>query len=822
MSIFNAGTLTGNSVFSDSVSSINTIDSYSFKLSSSGSFSAALTGLSADANLKLLSSSNTVLQTSALSGTTSEKITINNLAAGTYYIQVQRGSGSTPYKLNLLSDYAGSSFATAFNAGTLSSSHSFKDFVGSSDTSDVYKVNLSASSGFKAALSNLSANANLKLFNSSGAMLRSSSASGSNAEAINMTSLAPGTYYIRIDRTSGDTNYNLSFSTTIDSETDKLFPADAGVINVKTVYGAKGDGITDDTKAIQKAINDHVGYNNNKKKILYFPAGTYLVSNPLEWKDSSGKWSTALTFQGQHQNKTIIRLKDYAPSYSNPASPKAVIYTASNTGSTGNTAFRNFIEDLTVDTGRGNPGAIGIDYLANNKGAIRNVTIRSLDRQGLAGLNLSRQNVGPALVQNVRIDGFDYGIQAKGNEYGITFDDIVLNNQRKAGIFNSQNILSIQDLTSNNAVPVIQNDAAGGLITVIGGNLMGGASVNSAIVNKGVLYARNVTTSGYQASIDNNGALVVSKMISEFVSHQAQSLFSTGKASLNMPIEDAPTFHDSNLNNWASVTAYGAKPNDNIDDTAAIQAAIDSGKPTVYFPTGTYRISETVQLRGNIRKLMGMESTLLYGGMGSSASQPFVAFRLESGNADAVITEDFNFNGFSAGVITFEQASARTLVIKDWEISGVITPYRSTPGAGRLFIENVPVGVWQFNHPQNIWARQLNPESGNLKIQNNGANLWILGLKTEKPSTVIQTTKGGKTELLGGLLYPVLPVASSTPAFVSIDSQMSLIYAVSAYGSDRDYTIHVRETRQGVTKTLHRNSLLKPTSFRSVVPLYVG
>jgi hypothetical protein len=42
--------------------------------------------------------------------------------------------------------------------------------------------------------------------------------------------------------------------------------------SVKT-YGAVGDGITDDTTAIQNAVNS--------ENIVFFPAGTYLVSNPI-------------------------------------------------------------------------------------------------------------------------------------------------------------------------------------------------------------------------------------------------------------------------------------------------------------------------------------------------------------------------------------------------------------------------------------------------------------------------------------------------------------------------------------------------------------
>ena len=41
----------------------------------------------------------------------------------------------------------------------------------------------------------------------------------------------------------------------------------------------------------------------------------------------------------------------------------------------GNDAYENFVEDLTIDVGASNPGAVGIDYLANNIGAIRDVRV---------------------------------------------------------------------------------------------------------------------------------------------------------------------------------------------------------------------------------------------------------------------------------------------------------------------------------------------------------------------------------------------------------------------------------------------------------------
>jgi hypothetical protein len=77
-------------------------------------------------------------------------------------------------------------------------------------------------------------------------------------------------------------NLFLSISAAQSSQSPTLFygPFDSWT-NVKTVYGAKGDGVTDDTAALQRALNDLGKTTQGKASVLYLPAGTYRITNRL-------------------------------------------------------------------------------------------------------------------------------------------------------------------------------------------------------------------------------------------------------------------------------------------------------------------------------------------------------------------------------------------------------------------------------------------------------------------------------------------------------------------------------------------------------------
>jgi len=157
-------------------------------------------------------------------------------------------------------------------------------------------------------------------------------------------------------------------------------------------YNADPSGQEDATKAIQLAISQNVGRQTGSldamPMILYFPNGTYRISDTLKWQDENGRWRAMLVLQGQSQDGVVIRLADEAADFQEPAEPKPMILTADRAKLEGSDAFHNFVFDLTIDVGVGNPGAVGLDYLANNLAAVRNVTIRSSDPAGAGAIGL--------------------------------------------------------------------------------------------------------------------------------------------------------------------------------------------------------------------------------------------------------------------------------------------------------------------------------------------------------------------------------------------------------------------------------------------------
>ena len=232
--------------YTDSVGSTDTNDYYCFSLANSGNFNLGLTGMTADADVQLLNSSGSVIASSLRGGSNPERIT-RQLSAGTYYIRVYCYTGNTNYNLAVSAaplapvDLAGNTLATARAITVGSSTTSYTDWVGSTDTNDYYRFTLANSGNFNLGLTGMTADADVQLLNSSGSVIASSTNGGTASESIT-SQLSAGTYYIRVYPYTGDTNYNLAVSAT----TATVTPGYSAI---------SGYGLVNAAKAVAGALN---------------------------------------------------------------------------------------------------------------------------------------------------------------------------------------------------------------------------------------------------------------------------------------------------------------------------------------------------------------------------------------------------------------------------------------------------------------------------------------------------------------------------------------------------------------------------------------
>jgi hypothetical protein len=169
-----------------------------------------------------------------------------------------------------------------------------------------------------------------------------------------------------------------------------LLSADGDVIersarNVKD-FGAKGDGIIDDTQAFINALQTTRTLPNGIKQPInvYVPPGCYLLSGTLI------VWGNTQLF-GDWQNPPTLILAPGSPAFQDIAHPAPFIVTAGGywmpekthdwetrtndmNGSTNNT-FGIVVRDLKIKIGEHNPGAWGLYWWCAQQTALRNVSI---------------------------------------------------------------------------------------------------------------------------------------------------------------------------------------------------------------------------------------------------------------------------------------------------------------------------------------------------------------------------------------------------------------------------------------------------------------
>jgi hypothetical protein len=587
------------------------------------------------------------------------------------------------------------------------------------------------------------------------------------------------------------------------------FPLGSRVVDVtKDPYLAQGDGKTDDTEAIQRALDDHP----DGDFIIYLPHGTYRISKQLSWPrtEEPEKSYRRTVLQGASMGGTILMLADSCRGFDNIETPRAMIYT----GVGPLPRYRNAIRNISLRTGKGNPGAIGIRFNAATQGTILNVKIFSGDGQGVAGIDMGfAENIGPLLVKNVEIKGFNVGILTRTPLYGMTLEHIYLSGQKQYGIENHDQALTIRNLRSHNSVPAIYNAGSHAMLTLIDGALEylpdGKKEKMSAIINEASLFVRSVSTSKYFQAIEDKdpqgGKGVKGPEIIEYASASTQLLCHTPPVSIKLPVAETMETPQQPSGQWVGIQGdYGGTASDGTDDSKAIQQAIDDGAETIYFsPGGRYTINKDIHIRKRIRHIIGTEARI--DGTGK--------FIIDDGTFNEITIE--RFSAFGSGI---RHMSKRTLILRNMSTSSYTS---DTLGAGDLYLEDVSMANMTINL-QHVWARQLHMNYDNgTKIINNGGTLWILGLTAENGNTLLHNRDQGDVELAGVHVISNAK-AKIRPLFINDSANLSIEGLRETAMQGNAFQKIVSETRLGETKTLFASDLNKGPSGGIFLPLYVG
>lgn len=467
-------------------------------------------------------------------------------------------------------------------------------------------------------------------------------------------------------------------------------------------------------------------------KIIYFPNGTYLVSDTIcytfdnlfapQQKDYICELCRNIHILGETKEGTIIRLADNAKGFERGANKPVISFNRKSVEDkdTTNCAQLNTLEDITIDCGHGNEGAIGVLYVSSNCGRIENVCIKTAG--GCYGLVFDYSTEG--CFQDIEIVGFDYGIKTCHTSPCV-FNEVDLSQNKIAGVLSKNGNLNFQKVNFGN-IPALETKASG----------------------NGRYYFADQT------------AKVVGESEGNFIFYQNENRLVKDKV---FP----KNIRSKNFDDWVYIDDFGAVGDGKTDSTEAIQKAMNSGKSVILFGAGTYVINHTIKIPSSVQTLDFMYASIKVG-YSLLIGEMSGVFDVCEDSETTFFAEHFapgeHFSGFFR---TFRHSSKRTMVIKDMSMSASL--YFNKVQGGEVYFDNVFTHTNHYTqnvcllrdgyeavfcrmipvelHGQKAYANNLNIERADVELLNDASELCINGYKVEGPGIIVKTINGGKTQL---------------------------------------------------------------------------
>lgn len=411
-------------------------------------------------------------------------------------------------------------------------------------------------------------------------------------------------------------------------------------------YGAKGDGSTDDTEAINAAITDggnRCGFgcdsSTNTPALVYFPPGTYVVSSPV-----IPYYYTHMV--GDLNDLPILKA---APGFEGMAVIDANPYNEGNNWFTNQNNFFRQIRNFRIDlTGLPMTTGTGIHWQVAQATSLQNIIFDMVE-------DASEDNVQQGIFMENGSGGYMIDLVFNGGNYGAFFGsqqftakNLVFNNC-KTGIYQIWNwVWAYHGLTFNGCGVGIDLTAGESQQTVGSITLQDSTFTNTEVGiashynpeqgpwTNGTVILDNVDMSGAAIAIKNPGSgstiLEGGSLIQSFVQgrdytgEKGEAVQGT-RDSINKPealldsegrmvSKEKPQYPDVPASKFVSVKAAGAKGDGSTDDTAAIQAVFDNiaDDEIVYFDHGAYILTDTVDVPPTVRIVGEIWPLIMAGG----------------------------------------------------------------------------------------------------------------------------------------------------------------------------------------------------------------